>query len=109
MSFPYIPKELVNIIFEYDGRIKYRKGEYVNIIHKKDTRYESLKPILLKKLKIISNIQVDELGFFFDFSFDIDDRVGLCYDYNWSYHNNKFEICYYDFRNDGWKQIRTFL
>ena len=28
---------------------------------------------------------------------------------NWSYHNNKFEICYYDFRNDGWKQIRTFL
>ena len=108
MSFPYIPKELVNIILEYDGRIKYRKGEYVNIIHKKDSRYETLKPILLKKLEIIRCVQIDLLGFYFDFSFDLDNRVGLCYDYNWSYRN-KFEICYFDLRNDDWKQIRTFL
>jgi len=35
----YIPKELVNIILEYDGRIKYKKGKYINIIHKLDYRY----------------------------------------------------------------------
>jgi hypothetical protein len=30
------------------------------------------------------------------------------YDYNFSYEN-KFEICYYDTRNNGWKQIRLYL
>ena len=39
MKIPYIPKELLHIILEYDGRIKYRKGEYVDIIHKNDERY----------------------------------------------------------------------
>jgi hypothetical protein len=31
-SFPYIPNELIHIILEYDGRIKYKKGQYINII-----------------------------------------------------------------------------
>jgi hypothetical protein len=35
----YIPKELLHIILEYDGRIKYRNGKYVNILHKNDVRY----------------------------------------------------------------------
>lgn len=30
-----IPKDILNIILEYDGQIKYRKGVYVNIIIKK--------------------------------------------------------------------------
>lgn len=30
MTFPYLPKELINIILEYDGRIKYRNGKYMN-------------------------------------------------------------------------------
>ena len=34
-----LPEELVHIILEYDGRIKYRKGEYVDIIHKNDETY----------------------------------------------------------------------
>ena len=30
MIFSYLPKELINIILEYDGKIKYRNGIYMN-------------------------------------------------------------------------------
>lgn len=109
MTFPYIPKELVNIVLQFYGRIKYRHGNYVNIIHKHDKRYNVLEPIINKKMKIIKNtcITDNKLGFYFVFSFDIDDDIGLCYDYNFSWHDT-FEICYYDSRN-GLQQIRTVL
>lgn len=42
-----LPKDIVNLILEFDGRIKYRKGEYINCISKHDDRYN-----LLSKLKI---------------------------------------------------------
>jgi hypothetical protein len=107
MIVPYIPKELVNIILEYDGRIKYRKGEYVNIIHKTDNRYDKLKGIIHKKKEILKNIQINGNEFYFEFAFDICPSVGLCYDYNFSYRN-QFEICYYDFR-ESLVQIRTYV
>jgi hypothetical protein len=106
---PYFPKELINIILEYDGRIKEKKGKYVNIIHKYDLRYNIIKNIISKKLEIMLNITLaNDSGFYFEFEFDKYKRVGLCYDYNFSY-KNKFEICYYDWRNNGIKQIRTYL
>jgi hypothetical protein len=107
MSFTTIPKELLNIILEYDGRIKYKNGKYVNIIHKNDQRYKIIIPIINKKLLIIKNIQLDGSSFYFEIGFDITNKVGLCWDYNFSYENT-FEICYYDTRN-GWLQIRTYL
>ena len=107
MKVPYIPKELLHIILEYDGRIKYKNGKYVNIIHKNDERYNIITPIVSKKMEIMKRTQIDGSGFYFEFGFDTCRNVGLCYDYNFSFEN-KFEICYYDTR-DGWEQIRTYL
>jgi hypothetical protein len=104
-----LPKELLHIILEYDGRIKYRKGEYVNIIHKYDKRYNIIQNVINKKVKIIKGIQIENTtSFYFEFGFDTDCAFGLCYDYNFS-RPNKFEICYFDFRDYGFKQIRTYL
>jgi hypothetical protein len=108
MKVSYIPEELLHIILSYDGRIKYKNGKYVNIIHKNDERYNIITPIISKKMKIMQNIELSGTGFYFEFGFDIYKGVGLVYDYNFSYAN-KFEICYYDWRNDGIKQIRTYL
>ena len=108
MKFSYIPSELLHIILAYDGRIKYKNGKYVNIIHKNDERYNIITPIISKKIKIMQNIELSDTGFYFEFGFDICKSVGLVYDCNFSY-SNKFEICYYDTRNNGWKQIRTYL
>ena len=107
MKVPYLPNELIHIILEYDGRIKYQKGKFINMIHKHDTRYDVVQSIINKKMKILKNIEIDGSQFYFEFGFDMDRRVGLCYDYNFSYAN-QFEICYYDIRN-GLEQIRTYL
>ena len=52
-----LPYELVNIILNYDGRIKYKYKpknaidyhKYVNIIHKHDPRYNIITPVIDKK------------------------------------------------------------
>ena len=107
MNISYIPKDLLHIILEYDGRIKYKNGKYINVIHKKDDRYNIITPVITKKIGIMKNIDLRGTEFYFEFGFDIDNRVGLCYDYGFN-SPNTFEICYYDIRND-WKQIRTYL
>jgi hypothetical protein len=107
MNVINIPTDLLNIILEYDGRIKYKNGKYINIIYKNDERYNIINSIIKKKLEIMKKIDLRGSSFYFEFGFDIDIRVGLCYDYNFTYEN-EFEICYYDTRN-GWNQIRTYL
>lgn len=109
MPVTHIPKDLLHMILDYDGRIKYKNGEYVNIIQKNDTRYNIIQEVIDKKKEILKNITLDVegSGFYFEFGFNIDNRIGLCYDYNFSY-TDKFEICYYDWRDDI-KQIRTYL
>ena len=117
-----LPYELVNIILEYDGRIKYKYKnknsidyhKFVNIINKYDTRYSIIMPIIYKKYKIMKDTETipGETSFYFEFAFDNQPYLVLCYDYNWSY-NNQFEICYTDLKGSGHifgsDQIRTYI
>ena len=41
------PNDIINLILQFDGRIKYRKGKYINCISKNDYRNN-----ILSKLKI---------------------------------------------------------
>jgi hypothetical protein len=55
----------------------------------------------------MKTIEYHDSGFYFEYRFDIYNNVVLSYDYNFT-QKDKFEICYFDFRN-GIKQIRTYL
>jgi hypothetical protein len=101
------PKELLHIILEFDGRIKYRNGKYVNIIHKHDERYDMITPLISKKIEILKTIHIDGESFYFEFRIDGCGDMRLCYDVGFNAHD-RFEICYVDLR-DGWKQIRTYM
>ena len=103
-----IPKDVLHIILEYDGRIKYRKGQYINIIHAHDMRYTIIAPLLSKKMVTMKSIHhVEGPGFYFEFNFDSSPYSGLCYDCNFSY-DNVLEICYYNLKT-RWEQIRTYI
>jgi hypothetical protein len=94
----YIPRELLHIILEYDGKIKYKNGIYTNIIHKNDDRYRSMDIFIRKKIDIFQKIEVDKLRnrFLFYVEFDHFPNMGLVYDYNFTYLN-RFEIRFYHF------------
>jgi hypothetical protein len=115
-----LPYELKDYIFSYDGRIKYKYKQknsidyhkFVNVIHKHDERYNTITPIIGKKQTIMKNTDTrpNDTSFYFEFAFDNQPHLFLCYDYNWSY-NNQFEICYTDMRGSGHvfgsDQVRT--
>jgi hypothetical protein len=51
-KFKNLPRDILNIILNYNGTIKYRKGFYSNIIPKIDDRYKLMEHIINKKIKI---------------------------------------------------------
>lgn len=106
--FKKLPCEIINIILEYDGHIKYKNRKYVNIIHKNDYRYNIITPIVNKKIEILQNIEdFSENSFYFEFIFEKQPMLALCYYYD----KNVFEICYTDMKESGHilgsNQIRT--
>tara|TARA_Y100000992_G_C21256249_1_gene488688 strand:+ start:1444 stop:1794 length:351 start_codon:yes stop_codon:yes gene_type:complete len=106
--FKKLPCEIINIILEYDGHIKYKNRKYVNIIHKNDNRYNIITPIINKKIEILQNIEdFSKNSFYFEFTFEKQPMLALCYYYD----KNVFEICYTDMKESGHilgsNQIRT--
>ena len=108
MKLTEVPEELLHIILSYDGRIKYRNGKYIDIIHKNDERYNIITPIINKKIEILKSIEnFSENSFYFEFTFEKQPMLALCYYYD----KNVFEICYTDMKESGHilgsNQIRT--
>ena len=58
MLIPYLPFDILNLILEYDGRIKYIHKDriYVNIINKYDYRYNIIKQKMNIKLNLINRL-----------------------------------------------------
>ena len=54
-----LPLELVDKILQYDGRMKYRKGEFVNVMHPKILGFYRfiLNPVLKKKINMHIDIE----------------------------------------------------
>ena len=109
---PYLPFELIDLIFSYDGRIRYKNGRFCNVIVSNDPRYGIIEPVICKKINILSKIETYTYSssFYFEFEFDSLEYIGLCYDFHWSY-SDKFEICYYNFRDPSAEiyQYRTYV
>ena len=48
----HIPNDIVKLLLQFDGRIKYRNGQYVDIINCRDERYAMLDEVIKKKLEV---------------------------------------------------------
>jgi dTDP-D-glucose 4,6-dehydratase len=60
----YLPFDVLNIILQYDGRIKYshKRHMYVNIISKNDYRYNIIETKINKKMNLINNLNIGNNG-----------------------------------------------
>jgi hypothetical protein len=94
-----IPADIVHIILEYDGQIRHRTGKYINTIPSTDARRDMLDAILIKKVDILANAQVDGATCFYEVIFENEPWMGLYYDVNWS-QSDIFEICFYSYKNN---------
>jgi hypothetical protein len=59
-----LPFDILNLILEYDGRIKYLHKDhiYVNIISKNDCRYNIIKSKLNTKINLIKDLNIGNNG-----------------------------------------------
>ena len=48
----HIPNDIVKLLLQFDGRIKYRNGQYVDSIDRNDERYVMLDKVTKKKIEI---------------------------------------------------------
>jgi hypothetical protein len=97
-----LPLELVDKILQYDGRIKYRKGEFVDVIGPKVLKfYKSILNPLLKKKQNITTIGICSINRISNkLSSSLPDDPGFNFSPTWNFYaknmflregtNNKF-------------------
>ena len=64
IPIPYLPLDVLNLILQYDGRIKYSHKDriYINIISKNDYRYNIIEKKIDKKLALINGLNIGNNG-----------------------------------------------
>ena len=99
MNVLYIPNDVLHIILEYDGRIKYENGKYINKISKHDFRYNIIEPIIVKKREISKKSEIYREFFFDDYNFN-NNKLNTFYDYYlyYSCYSNDFVSCFYKYK-----------
>ena len=79
---PNLPFDILNIILQYDGRIKFlhKTRIYVNIISKNDYRYNILETKINKQIHLINNLNIGNhgLNFYIDVYYK-DNELGLLF------------------------------
>ena len=101
------PQDILNLILEFDGRIKYRKGEYINCISKNDYRYN-----ILSKLKIPTPVKYTmeydcTHKEHFEYYVQLNDKYTLSV-WNVIYNPpNKIQYFFYKDFNKFYKWVRT--
>jgi hypothetical protein len=65
--FSRVPKDVLHIILEFYGKIKYTKGEYINIISKRDQRYEVLSSLMFPEPVLYTMIETCTLKEHFEY------------------------------------------
>ena len=53
--FKNLPNEIVNLILDYDNKIRYRNGKYIDRINIEDEKYDNLKDVILKTICVGEN------------------------------------------------------
>jgi len=59
----YLPFDVLNIILQFDGRIKYlhKKRMYINIISKNDYRYKIIEKKINNQLNLIQHFNMGDI------------------------------------------------
>jgi len=95
-----LPKEIVNIIIQYDGRIKYRKGKYMNQLNIADKKYDLLNKFFINKTYIFNKILFVNGDTFYIYFPVGNYYFGMIYDYK--YHGTGYTISFYKDIQESW-------
>lgn len=55
--FKNLPSEIVNLILDYDNKIRYRNGKYIDRINIEDEKYDNLKDVIYTKCDAFDTIK----------------------------------------------------
>jgi hypothetical protein len=87
LQYNQLSKEIINIILEYDGRIRYRNGKYINQINKEDKIYNCIKEKIKKDLLLVKSINynIERSNYYYNYA--ILNNIPMEY-YNWHFNYN---------------------